>query len=266
MNRRKHLVLYWASSKTINLTYLHAELESCSWWSLLAFLCSDTKKGSKPDRKNQAQAWYEPHDRRTWNYASLKIKVKIKMVSRHPLLVGLYKNIPGSTQTLFWLHNKAHPLTPTPERVSTACAQNTNIHMEQLYFWVICISNQRVVCQFGWFWWMNLFHCLARTKELWIARKHGGISAHSVCRWAALGGHNSLFCRVEGLIITHVWHGKNTEQQSGNTQSCYSELHITTSFSLLIFWETAFINTYNLFSHSHVFLPCFDSDVTLCGF
>lgn len=30
VNRRKHLVLYWASSKTINLTYLHAELESWS--------------------------------------------------------------------------------------------------------------------------------------------------------------------------------------------------------------------------------------------
>lgn len=51
--------------------------------------------------------------------------------------------------------------------------------------------------------------------------------------------------------------------QSGSLEihKAHIQLHLIISFNILIFWQMPFINTYNLFSH--VFLPCFDSDVTL---
>lgn len=115
-------------------------------------------------------------DRWARNYASLKIKVKKKkVVSRHPLLAGLYKNIPSSTQTLFRLYNKAHR-PPSWGRLSTACVGNAHIHMGQLYFCAICIWNQHGVCQFGSFWWTNLFHCIAALRNRDIYRNaRGGI-------------------------------------------------------------------------------------------
>lgn len=53
VNRRKHLVLYWASSKTINLTYLHARTGIMELMKLAGLHSSDMTKRSKHACKNR---------------------------------------------------------------------------------------------------------------------------------------------------------------------------------------------------------------------
>lgn len=155
-------------------------------------------------------------DRWTLNYASLKIKEKKKWW----------------VDTLYWrVFTKT---TPAPHKLysdfitkrigppqlrETDCVGNAHIHMGQLYFCAICIWNQHGVCHFGSFWWMNLFHCITCTEELWHAPKHGRL-------WRVWGGGGSMPTASADEML---WDDNTTSCFSGgrfNNNACdMAEIH-----------------------------------------
>lgn len=64
------------------------------------------------------------------------------------------------------------------------------------------------------------------------------------------------------MCVTHVV----KIQSSLEIRNAVTVSYTILCFNLLLFWKMVFINTYNLFSHSHIILSCLNLDDTLCGF
>lgn len=156
---------------------------------------SDPMKRSEQARKNRPDMSRVTGEL-NWNYACLKRKVKKKWWVDTLYWWIFTKTSPGSTQTLFWLHNKAHP----PTAAEGECRRRAQERL--ISTWSSSISVQ-FACQTSMVCaslaafdeWIFLIVLLVLSKSE-MHRKAGGMAAHSVCRWAALGRHNSLLCRV----------------------------------------------------------------------